>query len=175
MNIEHYRPDFMLERVYYLTADALKEKGFTTVLVDLDNTLLAWNNPKGTPEMRAWLEDMKEAGIQVVVVSNNTYKRVKEAVEPFGIPFEARAMKPFNLGIARAMKRFGLSQKEVVMVGDQLMTDIRASKRAGIASVLVQPMVTSDAWETQFNRWRERRVKTKIEAQYGPFDYKDSI
>lgn len=175
MSIENYRPDFMVERVYHLTAESLKEKGFTTVLVDLDNTLIAWNNPKGTPEMRAWLEDMKQAGIQVVVVSNNNYKRVQEAVEPFGIPFEARAMKPFNWGIARAMKRFGLSKDQVVMVGDQLMTDIRASKRAGIASVLVQPMVTSDAWNTQFNRWRERRVKAKIEQAYGPFDYKKEL
>ena len=31
------------------------------VLVDLDNTLIAWNNPDGTPEVRAWLDEMTMA------------------------------------------------------------------------------------------------------------------
>ena len=40
-------------------------------------------------------------------------------------------MKPFTWGIDRALKRFHFEKKEVVMVGDQLMTDIRAAHRAG--------------------------------------------
>ncbi len=55
------------------------------------------------------------------------------------------------------------------------MTDIRAAHRAGIRSVLVKPMVQSDAWETQFNRWRERRMLKKIEAKYGPINYQKEM
>lgn len=57
------------------------------------------------------------------------------------------------------------------MVGDQLMTDIRASHRAGIKSVLVKPLVASDAWNTKINRWRERRVMAKLEEKYGKLSY----
>ncbi|KPA72002.1 HAD family hydrolase, partial [Streptococcus suis] len=61
---------------------------------------------------------------------------------------------------------------EVVMIGDQLMTDIRAAKRAGLKSVLVKPLIQTDSINTQINRWRERRTMKKIIAKYGAIDYK---
>lgn len=59
MSIENYKPDFLLSAAYQLGAENLKQHGIRAVLVDLDNTLTAWNNPNGTPEMRAWLAEMK--------------------------------------------------------------------------------------------------------------------
>ncbi len=113
-----------------------------------------------------------DAGIPVVVVSNNKYERVKRAVEKFGIEFEAFALKPFTFGINRALKRFDVQPYEVIMIGDQLMTDIRAAKRAGLKSVLVKPLIKTDSINTQINRWRERRTMKKIIAKYGAIDYK---
>ncbi|MGT2912099.1 YqeG family HAD IIIA-type phosphatase [Streptococcus cameli] len=175
MAIEDYMPDFVVEKAYDVTVASLEKNNIKVVFVDLDNTLIAWNNPDGTPEMRQWLHDLRDAGIRVVVVSNNNYERVKRAVEKFNIDFEARAMKPFTLGINRAIKRFGVKKEEAVMIGDQLMTDIRAAKRVGIKSILVRPLVESDAIQTQFNRWRERRMLKKIAAKHGAFDYKRDI
>lgn len=172
MSLENYMPDFALEKAYDVTVESLKKHGIKVVFVDLDNTLIAWNNPDGTPEMRQWLHDLQDAGIPVVVVSNNKYERVKRAVEKFGIEFEAFALKPFTLGINRALKRFDVQPYEVVMIGDQLMTDIRAAKRAGLKSVLVKPLLKTDSINTQINRWRERRTMKKIIAKYGAIDYK---
>ena len=172
MNLENYMPDFALEKAYDVTVDSLKKHGIKIVLVDLDNTLIAWNNPDGTPEMRQWLHDLRDAGIPVVVVSNNKYERVKRAVEKFGIEFEAFALKPFTFGINRALKRFNVQPHEVVMIGDQLMTDIRAAKRVGLKSVLVKPLIQTDSINTQINRWRERKKKKKIIATYGAIDYR---
>ncbi|WP_408547059.1 YqeG family HAD IIIA-type phosphatase [Streptococcus suis] len=172
MSLENYMPDFALEKAYDVTVESLKKHGIKVVFVDLDNTLIAWNNPDGTPEMRQWLHDLRDAGIPVVVVSNNKYERVKRAVEKFGIEFEAFALKPFTFGINRALKRFDVQPYEVIMIGDQLMTDIRAAKRAGLKSVLVKPLIQTDSINTQINRWRERRTMKKIIAKYGAIDYK---
>lgn len=172
MSLENYMPDFALEKAYDVTVESLKKHGIKVVFVDLDNTLIAWNNPDGTPEMRQWLHDLQDAGIPVVVVSNNKYERVKRAVEKFGIEFEAFALKPFTFGMNRALKRFDVQPYEVVMIGDQLMTDIRAAKRAGLKSVLVKPLIQTDSINTQINRWRERRTMKKIIAKYGAIDYK---
>ncbi len=161
MSLENYMPDFALEKAYDVTVESLKKHGIKVVFVDLDNTLIAWNNPDGTPEMRQWLHDLQDAGIPVVVVSNNKYERVKRAVEKFGIEFEAFALKPFTFGINRALKRFDVQPYEVIMIGDQLMTDIRAAKRAGLKSVLVKPLIKTDSINTQINRWRERRTMKK--------------
>ena len=73
------------------------------------------------------------------MVSNNTKKRVQRAVEKFGINYVYWALKPFTFRIDRAMKEFHYEKNEVVMVGDQLMTDIRAAHRAGIRSILINP------------------------------------
>ncbi|CYW57393.1 YqeG family HAD IIIA-type phosphatase [Streptococcus suis] len=172
MSLENYMPDFALEKAYDVTVESLKKHGIKVVFVDLDNTLIAWNNPDGTSEMRQWLHDLRDAGIPVVVVSNNKYERVKRAVEKFGIEFEAFALKPFTFGINRALKRFDVQPYEVIMIGDQLMTDIRAAKRAGLKSVLVKPLIKTDSINTQINRWRERRTMKKIIAKYGAIDYK---
>ncbi|HEL2219223.1 TPA: YqeG family HAD IIIA-type phosphatase [Streptococcus suis] len=172
MSLENYMPDFALEKAYDVTVESLKKHGIKVVFVDLDNTLIAWNNPDGTSEMRQWLHDLQDAGIPVVVVSNNKYERVKRAVEKFGIEFEAFALKPFTFGINRALKRFDVQPYEVIMIGDQLMTDIRAAKRAGLKSVLVKPLLKTDSINTQINRWRERRTMKKIIAKYGAIDYK---
>ncbi|WP_144399447.1 YqeG family HAD IIIA-type phosphatase [Pilibacter termitis] len=164
--VEKYKPTFLVEAVYQLTPEMLKKHGFKAVLTDLDNTLIAWNNPLGTPELHTWLEELKQAEIPVVVISNNSHKRIEKAVAPFGIQFVSRAMKPMIKGFREAEKLLNLKPSELVMLGDQLMTDICGSNRAGIASVLVKPVVQSDSFATKFNRMRERRVWKKLEKKY---------
>ena len=173
--IENYMPDFAVEAVYDLTVESLRRHGIEAVFVDLDNTLIAWNNPDGTPEMKQWLHDLRDAGIRVVVVSNNTRSRVKRAVDRFDIDYMYWSLKPFTFGIDRALRKFGIDKSHVVMVGDQLMTDIRAAHRAGIRSILVKPLVQHDSINTQINRARERRVLRKITEKYGPITYQKGI
>ena len=86
----------MVEAVYDLKPDQLREHGIRAVLVDLDNTLIAWNNPDGTPELRAWLDEMTEADIPVVVVSNNKYERVERAVANFPCGFRESCHEAFH-------------------------------------------------------------------------------
>ena len=61
------------------------------------------------------------------------------------------------------------------MIGDQLMTDIKAAKRAGIKSILVKPLVENDSIKTKINRYREKKVMNRIIKEYGPIEYKNKI
>lgn len=65
-------------------------------------------------------------------------------------------MKPLARGINIAKKQLDLADDEIVMVGDQIMTDIRGANRAGIRSILVKPIIATDSWKTQFNRFGKR-------------------
>lgn len=158
----NYKPTWMVDAIYKVTPEQLKKHGIKAVLTDLDNTLIAWNNPDGTEELRAWLEIMKEANIPVVVVSNNNAERVARAVEVFDLAYVARALKPLSRGINKAYRELNVNKDEVVMVGDQIMTDIRAANRAGIKSILVKPVVNTDSWKTQMNRFLERKIMKKL-------------
>ena len=158
---KRFIPTWKIESIYDLTPQEVKNHGIKAILTDLDNTLIAWNNPDGTPELRNWLKVMREESIPVIVVSNNNHRRIKRAVERFELPFVSRALKPFVRGINIAKKRYNLKSDEVVLVGDQLMTDIAAANNAGIRSILVKPLVKSDAWNTKPNRMLEKIIKWK--------------
>ena len=172
MVIENYMPDFAVEAVYDLTVPSLQAHGIKAVLVDLDNTLIAWNNPDGTPEMKQWLHDLRDAGIRIIVVSNNTKNASNEQLRNLGLITFIGLWSPSHLGLTVPWRNFHYEKSEVVMVGDQLMTDIRAAHRAGIRSILVNPLVQHDSIKTQINRARERRVMRKITEKYGPITYK---
>ena len=168
-------PDFAVEAVYDLTVPSLQAHGIKAVLVDLDNTLIAWNNPDGTPEMKQWLHVFGTRAFALLWYQITLKNASNEQLRSFGIDYVYWALKPFTFGIDRAMKEFHYEKSEVVMVGDQLMTDIRAAHRAGIRSILVKPLVQHDSIKTQINRARERRVMRKITEKYGPITYKKGI
>ena len=71
-------------------------------------------------------------------------------------------MKPFSRGLRIALKRYGLSRDEVVLVGDQLMTDVASANNFGIRCILVKPLVESDAWNTKINRFLEGIVRRRL-------------
>ncbi|MDN6899636.1 YqeG family HAD IIIA-type phosphatase [Oenococcus sicerae] len=147
-----YKPTYRVKRVWGISAQALKDRGITTVLADLDNTLVAWNRPEGDKDFFVWHEKLLDAKINLIVVSNNSTKRVKRAVKALGVPFESWAFKPFPRGIKKTLRDFDLSKDEVIMIGDQIMTDVAASNLAGIRSVLVRPLTVTDSLPTRINR-----------------------
>ncbi|KRM72869.1 hydrolase, HAD-super, subfamily IIIA domain protein [Lacticaseibacillus brantae DSM 23927] len=144
------------------------------ILTDLDNTLVAWNNPDGTKELHDWLAKMQAVGIIVMVVSNNKSARIARALKQLDLPFVSRALKPLPVGINHAIKELGVPKSAVVMVGDQLMTDVWAGNVAGVRTILVKPLIQTDAWNTQFNRLIERFVFKQLEKKQ-PLIYREDL
>ena len=161
--LDKYKPTWMVEAIYQITPEQLKAHGLKAVLTDLDNTLIAWDNPNGTKELIDWLKMMDKAGIPVVVVSNNKASRVAKAIESFELDFVSRAMKPFSVGI------------KSVMIGDQIMTDVRGANAAGIRSILVRPIVDTDGWNTRINRFFERRIMRTLLRKDSEMKWKSGL
>ena len=167
--LNQFKPTWMIESIYNLTPDELKANGIKEILTDLDNTLIAWNNPSGTRELHQWLQQMAANQIPVIVVSNNNHDRVEKAVQRFDLPFVARALKPLKTGLKKALKEYQLQPDEVVMVGDQMLTDVLAANRMKIRSILVKPLMQTDAWNTRINRLMERKIQAQL-AKKGNFE-----
>lgn len=163
--IRKFKPTWMIEEVSHITPQFLKEQGIQAIMTDLDNTLIAWNCPNGTPELKEWLADLDNHHIQVIVVSNNNSERVAEAVAPFQLTFIAPARKPLKKGFKAAQEQLNVSKDACVMIGDQLLTDIYGGNRFGIKTILVKPLVTTDAWNTRINRFIERWIMKKLKKQ----------
>ncbi|MFL2028046.1 YqeG family HAD IIIA-type phosphatase [Loigolactobacillus zhaoyuanensis] len=170
-----YKPTWMVSKITQLTAADLREQGIKAILTDLDNTLIAWDNPTGTAELHAWIKQMQASGIPVVVVSNNKATRIKRAVSSMGLPFIARALKPLSIGIRRAKVQLNLSSQELVMVGDQLLTDMIAANHSHVRTILVRPLIETDAWNTRINRFFEKFLMRRLMRRYPELQWKERL
>jgi len=165
----------MVESIFQITPEQLKKANIKAVLTDLDNTLIAWNNPEATEETIQWIKLMKKNGIKVVIISNNSRKRVKKVASILGLDFIPSALKPLTVGYKKATKEYSFSNEEWLMVGDQVITDIRGANKAGIKTVLVKPILDSDAWNTRLNRFLELKIMNYLIKKDPNMKWRDTI
>lgn len=153
-----FLPNKHVHNIHDVTPEFLQAENKKGIIVDLDNTLIPWNAAHATDEVIEWLREMKEADIQVTIFSNNNANRVSIFADPLEAPFVSGAKKPFRRAFFQAQKMMKLNKEEIVVMGDQLLTDILGGNRAGFYTVLVVPIIKSDAPITKFNRRLERKV-----------------
>lgn len=173
--ITKFKPTWMIPVIYSISPSKLQDMGIKAVFSDLDNTLIPWNNPDGTPQLRDWIDQLKKYNIELIVISNNKHNRVKRALESLKLNFISRACKPLPRGIKQALKKYNLDSKQVIMVGDQLLTDVWASNNANVRSVLVKPLIESDSWNTKPNRMMESVIWKKLRKKFSDLDWQEDI
>lgn len=164
--ISKFKPSWMFQDIYHVSPEFLAGNHIKYILTDLDNTLIPWNQSDGSEKLADWLREMKKYGIKVIVVSNNSYSRISQALTDYDVAFVSRALKPLTFGINRAINQYSLSRKETVMIGDQLLTDVFSANNSGVNSILVKPLVNNDGWTTWFNRFLERFVFQLLKKKY---------
>lgn len=156
--LKKFLPNQHVQDIFEITPELLKEKGITGIITDLDNTLVAWDVADATPEIIKWFQRMEEHDINVIIISNNKEERVRLFSEPLKRPFVYSARKPLKRAFKKAARQMDLKKEEVVVIGDQLMTDILGGNSAGFYTILVVPIVQTDGMWTRINRQLERRI-----------------
>ena len=134
-------PDFLFDSYRDITPDFLQKQGITLLLTDLDYTLApkAVRRPDGA--LKDWIGALKAAGITVMIVSNNrSGARVTEFCHDLGIGYQGHAGKPSPKGLQAAMDRTGTEPAHTAMLGDKLLTDMLAARRAGVTALMVEPL-----------------------------------
>ena len=147
--------DVEVRSILDLTPKWFQDSGIRLMLLDFDNTVVAYTVTEPSAEFLSWLEDTHNAGVDVMIVSNSRKsRRVPDFCEKWGIPYIRRAGKPSPKGIRRAMAQFSASPEETALAGDQTFTDVLGSNRAGVTSVLVHPIYFSNPFQ-RFRYWAE--------------------
>ncbi|MEW6281011.1 MAG: YqeG family HAD IIIA-type phosphatase [Candidatus Eremiobacterota bacterium] len=139
-------PDRQVESVTEIDLPGLRSLGIRALLVDLDNTLLAWNHQEMTSEVRQWVARARDLGFQLCLVSNAARKRLTVQAEQLGIPCVPSAQKPRRRALRRALYILGVTPRQAAMVGDQVFTDVLAGNRLGLYTILVIPMHLKEQW-----------------------------
>lgn len=153
-----FLPNEHVDSIFEIRPEDLKERGIKGIITDLDNTLVAWDVPEATPEILQWFKVMDEHGIKVTITSNNKQDRVRVFSQPLDTSFIYSARKPLSYAFKKAQKQMEMNKEEIVVIGDQLLTDVLGGNFAGFHTILVVPIVETDGFFTRFNRKIERRI-----------------
>ena len=166
--IRHFVADEYVKDVFQIDLVKLKNEGKRVIFTDLDNTLVGAAVKKPTPEIIEFLNEAKELGFEVIIVSNNNQERVSYFAKDLSIKAaHHKALKPLKLKLRRILKQYDRTQ--VIMIGDQLMTDVLVAKRLGLYTILVEPIhLHSDENSTKFNRRLERFVVKQLKKRHLP-------
>jgi HAD superfamily phosphatase (TIGR01668 family) len=130
----------MLSSFRDVTPSLVKKMGIGALICDIDNTLVTYDDPEPTDEVRRWFDDMASAGVRIAFVSNNNADRVALFNSSLGFFAYPKSGKPKTKYIKQAMRDTGTDEKTAVLLGDQLLTDAAAANNAGIRSIIVPPI-----------------------------------
>ena len=159
MMFKSFIPFAHAQSIYEIDPEFFKRNGVKTLFIDLDNTLDSYKARAPQERTINLVNKIKETGVIPVIISNNRPERVSGYAEALGIEFLASARKPFSTRIKKELAKRNLANEEVMLVGDQMMTDVQAARGAKIRVVLTEKIVKEDQWTTHINRIFDRPIR----------------
>lgn len=154
------------QNIYEIPLGFFQSNGFKGVLLDLDNTLDNPYRKKASSKAKEKIRELRDAGLFVAIVSNNTDKRIKNYLGDVTIDgFLSSSKKPSPARINGFLKAEGLDPASVVMIGDQVFTDYLASQRCDLAFILTERLSRRELPWTYFNRFKEVFVRRKWQRE----------
>ena len=156
-----FYPGAYVTSVFCIDYQALWDRGCRGLLFDIDNTLVP-HGDDSTPEINALFRRLHAMGFRTLMLSNNGEARIRRFLQDIDARFLSNAGKPRPKGYRRAVEMLGLSKDEVLVIGDQVFTDVLGANLAGLGSILVRFI----GWETETDLGKRRRLEQVILRRY---------
>lgn len=163
--LEMFCPDFRFGSIAAISAEWLKKQRVERVILDVDNTLLPRDEVQPDAAVLNWLQSIREHGIEIVLLSNNGGARLRKISEAAKAEAVSWAAKPMPWGFRRALKRFGRQEGKVLVIGDQLLTDVLGAKRMGFTVLWVRSLQGKEFPVTRITRQIEKMLVRRLEAR----------
>lgn len=150
------QPDMFALSVADVNLDDLENRGIRGVLLDLDNTLVAWQRCDVPPEVRKWIKEACRRNLRLCITSNTRNpRRLARLASELGIEHVRGVAKPRRGGFQKAMAAIGTEPSNTAVIGDQIFTDVLGGNRAGLFTILVKPIHGREFIGTKFSRMAE--------------------
>ena len=155
-------PDECVGTVLDVDLEGLYKRGITALILDLDNTLLAWETDEIPAEVSGWVRRAQSLGFKVCIASNGTKSRVRKIAGELGVPAIPKAVKPRKKPFRRAMEILGSTPAETAVIGDQVFTDVLGGNRLDLYTILINPVSETELKTTRIVRRVENRVLSRL-------------
>ncbi len=156
-------PKAYFSKVEEITIQFLKEKKLKALILDIDNTLIDYNENLSEEKVN-WVKELRGQGIKFYILSNsNNKKKVENVSKKLNIPYINFAKKPLKMGFLKTKKELKEEADKIGVVGDQIFTDIVGGNRCNMFTILVDPIEEKDFFYTAWKRPLENKIKSKIQ------------
>lgn len=150
------------KNLFEIPIDFYSKIGIKNILLDLDNTLDSYLNREPTNRALDYVNQLKTYGYHVFIISNNHKKRVSKYASSLGINYLHKSFKPFVFRIKKYFQKNKFQLDNTIMIGDQILTDIKCANKLKIKSIYLDKLVLEDQWTTRINRFFENIVLKKL-------------
>jgi len=159
--------------IYDIDVSFFKKLEVKYVLSDLDNTLDSYRTKLPSKQAIEYKKKLAENNIELIIVSNNTGKRVSTYSEALGVRYLSAVGKPFATKLLKKLSENNIDIDKSIMIGDQVVTDITCANRANIRSVLTDKLVREDQWTTRFNRLFDVPLRKALKRKHLLKDWRE--
>lgn len=130
-------PSTSVESVFSIDYLKLKGMGYKAIIFDIDSTLVPHGDDT-TNEIDQLFNYLHKLGFKTLLLSNNSEERISTFNRNIKTLFIPMANKPHRANYLKAIRMLNVNYSEVILVGDQLFTDIIGANLCGIKSILVK-------------------------------------
>ncbi|MGE4354650.1 MAG: YqeG family HAD IIIA-type phosphatase [Oscillospiraceae bacterium] len=136
-------PALMARDIYALTPQDFAHFNVKFLLMDLDNTLSPYHIQEADDRLRAWIQSLKDSGLELFILSNNHGNRPAHFAAQLGVDYIKHAKKPHTAAALSVIKSKGYAPNETAILGDQIYTDVLCGVRCGCVPICVRPICIS--------------------------------
>ena len=124
--------------IYNVSHSKLSELGITSLLIDVDGTLLSRNSNIIPDKVKNWIIKSKEI-FDLYLISNNPYeKRIFKIGKELGINYKYKAQKPRIKNTLDVINNLNKDKNNIAIIGDRIFTDIIVGNRCKIKTILIK-------------------------------------
>ena len=150
------KPTYKIDSVSDLNLSFLKDEKIKIILFDADSTLIEAKSENISGDTLDKINEISENGIKTVIASNGKTKRIKKVFKGHNILAYGMSFKPLPFKLRKLTGAY--KKNEVLLVGDQLFTDILCANLLGIRSIMVNPYGKDKGYGMKLKRKLEKRL-----------------
>jgi HAD superfamily phosphatase (TIGR01668 family) len=169
-NHKFFQPDYIASSVGDIDFAVLAAGGIKAVFIDLDGTVVS----SGSFEVDQQLTNhLKIQPLKIYIATNRSKDRdlqnLRESLHASGVIYPGGVFaKPLPRYYSRAVAAYGLTARQVAMVGNRFVQDIFGGNWAGLTTVLVRNLGTPKNYFDAKLSAIENRQTDKLATWYVP-------
>ena len=161
-------PKIYVKDIFSIDYKKLIYDGYKIIIYDLDNTIGNIKDKVCDDNTVTFLNKLNKE-IKVIIASNSGKKRVLNFCQDLECDKYYFCLKPLSIVLSKIKKKYNINYNEMVIVGDQLLTDIFLGNRKKLLTILVDKKADADLNITKINRKVENIIKKKYKLKKGEY------